>query len=433
MKTPRWLVLAALGSSIFLAPPVVAADVAAVWKKLDEAKAPSTDAHVLRKGDRLAICGDSITEQKMYSRIMETYLTACMPELGISVRQYGWSGEKADGFLSRMENDVLRFRPTVATTCYGMNDHLYRPYENWIGELYRAHTDSVVKWFQAAGARVVLGSPGCVGKMPSWVKSASGTVEDLNVNLATLRNLDIAIARERHAVFADVFQPMYRAYQDAHGKYGMDYAVPGADGVHPGWAGQTIMAYAYLKALGLDGDLGTITIDAASGNARATGGHEVTASAAGKTSVRSTRYVFCAPEGDLAKHDSIRSGEQWVPFDRDLNRLTLVLKGAKASKYRVGWGGTSAVFTAAELRHGVNLAAAFPRNPFADAFKRVDDAVAAKQEFETKQIKGEFHGDAGRNDMEATVRRTEDERAEKVAAVKAAMMPVEHTIEITAE
>ena len=59
--------------------------------------------------------------------------------------------------------------------------------------------------------------------------------------------------------------------------------------------------------------------------------------------------------------------------------------------------------------------------------------MAAKQEFETKQIKGEFHGDAGRGDMEATVRRTEEERAPKVAAVKAAMVPVDHTIEITAE
>jgi len=34
-----------------------------------------TQGLLLERGDRLAICGDSITEQKMYSRIMETYLT----------------------------------------------------------------------------------------------------------------------------------------------------------------------------------------------------------------------------------------------------------------------------------------------------------------------------------------------------------------------
>ena len=82
---------------------------------------------MLRPNDRLAICGDSITEQKKYSRIIETYLTVCTPELNISIRQYGWSGETAPGFLARMTNDCLRFQPSVATTCYGMNDHGYRP------------------------------------------------------------------------------------------------------------------------------------------------------------------------------------------------------------------------------------------------------------------------------------------------------------------
>src|SRR3974390_1895398 len=56
---------------------------------------PQPAGLMLKKGDRLAICGDSITEQKRYSRIMEDYLTMCVPELKISVRQYGWSGEKA--------------------------------------------------------------------------------------------------------------------------------------------------------------------------------------------------------------------------------------------------------------------------------------------------------------------------------------------------
>src|SRR5208283_2300909 len=75
-------------------------------------QAPQPKGQVLHTGDRLAICGDSITEQRMYSRIMETYLTVALPELKVSTRQYGWSGEQASGFLHRMTNDVLRFGPT---------------------------------------------------------------------------------------------------------------------------------------------------------------------------------------------------------------------------------------------------------------------------------------------------------------------------------
>src|SRR5579862_8722953 len=114
-------------------------------------KAPPTARLMLRHGDRLAICGDSITEQKKYSRIMEDYLTMCVPELGVTVRQSGWSGERAPGFLARMTNDCLRFKPTIATTCYGMNDHEYRPYEDRIGQTYRNSSTAVVEAFKANG------------------------------------------------------------------------------------------------------------------------------------------------------------------------------------------------------------------------------------------------------------------------------------------
>ena len=68
---------------------------------------------VLRKGDRVAIVGDSITEQKQYSRFMETYLLACVPELDLTMYQFGWSGERAPGFANRMENDFVPWNATV--------------------------------------------------------------------------------------------------------------------------------------------------------------------------------------------------------------------------------------------------------------------------------------------------------------------------------
>src|SRR4051794_12549055 len=114
-------------------------------EKFRPSDAPKPFGLVLRPGDRLAICGDSITEQKMDSRLMEDYLTMCVPDLNVTVRQYGWSGERAPGFLARMTNDCLRFKPTIATTCYGMNDHEYRPYEDRIGQTYREKSKAIVE------------------------------------------------------------------------------------------------------------------------------------------------------------------------------------------------------------------------------------------------------------------------------------------------
>lgn len=390
---------------------------------------------LLRPGDRLAICGDSITEQKLYSRIIETYLTVCTPELNLGVRQYGWSGERADGFRQRMTNDVLRFEPTIATTCYGMNDYRYTPYTAEIGDAYRANMGDVVRSFQAHGVRIVLGSPGCVGKVASWVQSARGTLVEHNQSLAQLRNLDLQLAAaEKTAGFADVFRPMLEAEFRGRTLYGTNYAVPGKDGVHPGLAGQTIMAWAFLRALGVDGDIGTITVSLGSGKATASTGHTVTASRPGEVSLHSTRYPFCAPSANPADDNAIRSAFQWVPFAEELNRFKLVVKDARSStRYEVKWGLISRYYSGADLRRGVNLAQDFTLTPFDDAFKAVDAAVAAKQAYETKQIKQEFHGEAGRLDMEATAQRTEAERAPLVVAIRTALVPVEHTITVTPE
>jgi hypothetical protein len=140
------------------------------------------------------------------------------------------------------------------------------------------------------------------------------------------------------------------------------------------------------------------------------------------------------PSADPADDNSIRSAFQWVPFEEELNRFQLVVKDARNSAhYEVKWGNILRSYTGAELRHGVNLAQDFTITPFDTAFRAVDSAVAAKQAYETKQIKEQFHGEAGRTDMEGTVQRTEAERAPLAAAIKAAMVPVEHTITITRE
>jgi hypothetical protein len=393
-------------------------------------QAPQPKGPVLHTGDRLAICGDSITEQKMYSRIMETYLTVALPELNISTRQYGWGGEQASGLLHRMTNDVLRFEPTVATTCYGMNDHHYKAYEPAIGQAYGSNMTDVVLGFQAAGTRVIVGSSGCIGlRNPPWPQ-VQGSPKDKNISLCMLRDIDIEIAKLEHTGFADVFWDMYLAQYKALQRFGADYALEGKDSVHPGWAGHLVMAYAFLKALDVPGDIGTFTVDLAANKARVSRGHQLVSYLDGVLTVKSSRYPFCA-SGPADKADSIRSGMTLVPFNQELNRLMLVVKGGSAKNYQITWGLTNRVYSARQLADGVNLAADFEVNPFSDAFKAVDEAVARKQEFETRQIKNLFHGKAGKADMEKTVTDSERERAPLVAAIQAAFVPVTHTLTIT--
>jgi lysophospholipase L1-like esterase len=393
-------------------------------------KAPAPAGLLIRRGDRLAIIGDSITEQKLYSRILETYLTACRPELGVTVRQYGWGGETAEGFKNRMVQDCLHFKPTLATTCYGMNDHRYTTYDPKNGQWYRENQEAIVRAFKAAGARFVLGSPGCVGPVVPWSKSSS---EAMNLNLCELRNLDIDIAQREGVVFADVFWPMFVAGWKATNQFGPAYAIAGKDAVHPGWAGHVVMATAYLKALGLAGaDLATLSWDLSTGRATTSAGHQVVSATPASLTVRSSRFPFCAPPGELKDDNAIRSGMALTDFQNQFNRFRLVATHGTARTYTVTWGGESHTFTAEQLAAGINLPAEFVHTPFDEAFKKLDDAVGRKQAYETRQIKTLFHGDEGKAEMAGTIALTEKVRKPLVAAVRAAQIPVTYTIQIAA-
>ncbi len=61
-----------------------------------------------------------------------------------------------------------------------------------------------------------------------------------------------------------------------------------------------------------------------------------------------------------------------------------------------------------EFIRNTSLAAEFPSNPFSAAFAKVDAAVAAKQDYETKEVQKLFRG--GRRDKRcANSRKQRDE------------------------
>ncbi len=123
--------------------------------------APATGQ--LKPGDLLAICGDSITEQHLYSAYMEAYLVACKPVADVRAEQFGWGGETAQGFKEKMPQFMVPFGATAATTCYGMNDGHYAPMSDKTGDWYRQNTTAVVENLKKAGVRyIVVGTPGAV-------------------------------------------------------------------------------------------------------------------------------------------------------------------------------------------------------------------------------------------------------------------------------
>jgi len=343
----------------------------------------------MESGDFIAIVGDSITEQKMYSLYMEDYLLMCEPRLKLRVCQFGWGGETAPGFAARMENDLLRFEPSVITTCFGMNDGQYSPMQPAKARRYREAQQDIVHRAKKAGVRLlVIGSPGCVDS--DTFRYMGANPQMYNRVLAEERDIARSVAEANGVRFADVYTPMIDVMRKAKAKYGKQYHLAGSDGIHPDRNGHLVMVYAFLKALGCSGEIGTISVDLASGKAEATDGHKVLACMHDQVSLESSRYPFCF-YGKPEDPASTRGVVEFLPFNQDLNRLVLKVRGATGERCEIGWGEAHKEFTATQLAAGINLAAEFPDNPFSQAFHEVEEKILAKQKFETLLVKNVLH------------------------------------------
>ncbi len=395
---------------------------------------------VLKKGRRVAVVGDSITEQKLYSRYLELYLLACLPELDLKVIQLGWSGETAPGFVGRMNNDLLPWKPDVVTTCYGMNDGGYRAWTDDIGKRYGAAMTEIVARLKKAGVTVVVGSPGAVDT--KFFNRPNLTAATYNATLAGLRDVARKLAEEQGFPFANVLDAMNAAQEKAKAALGEGYDVCGKDGFHPGPNGHLVMAYAFLKALGVDGHIGTLTLDL-KGASTASEGHKVIGADAGTLEVESARWPYCF-SGDEKSSSGTRSIAPFTPFNADLNRFMLVVKGLGSARAQVAWGSAKKSFPREDLEKGVNLAAEFPENPFSGAFAKLEGQVATKQSFETGMIKTmitamprmvEGMGKDPRVEasLEALRKQLIETQGQLHAAVRALVVPVRHVVTVTPE
>ena len=395
---------------------------------------------LIQPNDSIMIAGDSITEQKVYSVYLEDYFLMCQPTEGQVIAQSGWSGETAGGFLNRLDCDIAPFKPTVVTTCYGMNDGGYGPANPSVLTNYRNGQRAIVDWLKKHNVRViVLGSPKCVDS--DYFRSSPPKAIIYNQTLSQLADIDKDIAQKEGITYADVYGATLATMKKAKAAFGPKYNFGGGDGVHPGPNGHLVMAYAMLKALGCDGAIGTVTINLGLQQADASPGQKILSYKDGTAQIESTRYPFCF-DGDPNVGDQTNANvTKFFPFNQDLNRYMLVVKGLTADKAKVTWGSNTKEFTKDQLEQGVNLAAEFMHNPFYDQFHKVDAAVQTVQSNETAIMRQYLFTLPALKQIAPSTSATLDTAAQQAVAAdrdlfqktQVQVIPVQHTITVTPE
>lgn len=341
------------------------------------------DEALIKQNDTLAICGDSITYANQYSAFINSYLTACMPQLEVKCVKNAVSGETTGRFLLRQEKTCINFyHPTVATICYGMNDGRYGKHSEEAVVEYRRNLTEAVKKFKEAGVRVILGSPGIVGR------PQLATTPEYNNALKKLRDVAEEIAKQEKVPFADIHNTMLEALRKMREREGDKFDFCCKDGIHPAQPGQFAMFIAYLNVFGLDGKIAEISLDLPAGKATSTPGQKLISTEKNGAVFEGTRYPFCFYD-HIEVLANMRKVAEEMDFFNKHNRFILKAKLPEKGMYKVywemwnekvkRWSGANwskdKAFSSEELEKGINLAKEFIDNPFRAHFQNITSRI----------------------------------------------------------
>jgi lysophospholipase L1-like esterase len=229
------------------------------------APAARADDFFLKDGDRVVFYGDSITAQRLYTTFVETYVVTRFPKMACTFVHSGWGGDTVRGggggpIDTRLERDVIAYKPTVVTIMLGMNDGAYRLLDDKIEQAYEHGYEHLVSVLQEKlpGVRLVFIEPSPYDD----VTRAPGFAGGYNATLVKFGAWLRGLAAKVKATTVDLNAPVVRCLEGAkkENEALAQKIVP--DRVHPGPAGHLVMAEALLAAWHAPSLVSDVVIDA---------------------------------------------------------------------------------------------------------------------------------------------------------------------------
>jgi lysophospholipase L1-like esterase len=308
----------------------------------------------IRDGDTVVFLGDSITANRQYGKIIETYTLLRFPGRKVRFINAGKGGETAKGSLERLDKDVFGQGATLVTVAYGVND---------IGWGFKADEAHKREYLEAIGEIVERCRKH--GVRP-FICSAAITAEDPDKAeqgfLQKMCDEGLAAAKSRGAATIDVQRSMREVQRRmlAANAQEKDKTKPARmhveDGVHLNELGQMAMAFAILKGLGAPAEVSAATIDARGAKVLGAESCQISRVRSQDGGISFTRKDDRLP---------LNLGLLWliegrfIPFTEELNRYLLTVTNLAEGNYEVLAGGRLlGKWDAKTLSMGINLASA---------------------------------------------------------------------------
>lgn len=234
-----------------------------------EAWAKDDSAFYLKNGDTVVFYGDSITDQRLYTIMIETYVATRYPKLDVSFIDSGWGGDRVSGggggpIDTRLKRDVFAYHPSVVTIMLGMNDGGYKAETESNDATYFAGYRHIVESLRAnlpqvritaiqpspyddvtrAPAIPVTGGYQYNEVLRSFGKWIANYAPQAGIDVADMNTAVVSALAQAHDIDPVVAKEI----------------IP--DHVHPGFAGHMVMAEQLVKAWKGRGIVSSVTINA---------------------------------------------------------------------------------------------------------------------------------------------------------------------------
>ena len=392
------------------------------------------DTFYLKNGDRVVFYGDSITDQRLYTTFVETYIVTRFPKLNVSFVHSGWGGDRVTGggggpIDRRLQRDVLPYKPTVVTIMLGMNDGGYKAFDQKLFDTYTSGYEHIVQQLKhdLPGLRFTLIQPSPyddVTRAPTF---------DGGYNAVLMRYSDFIkeLASKQSAGLADLNTPVVAALKKAAASDATlsQRIIP--DRVHPGAGGHLVMAAALLKAWHAPTVVSAVELDAGKvARAENTVVSELKSEGGLSWTQLDAALPMSIDTSEAVMALSVRSSD----VIETLNQQTLKVKGLSASRYQLKIDGEAiGAFTREQLGEGINLAV-LP-TPMVKQAKAVHALTLKHNNLHFaawRQVQFPFQDDKSPNIAKAISAMNALEQ-EVIADQRAAAQPKPHRYELTPE
>jgi lysophospholipase L1-like esterase len=329
------------------------------------------DTFKLKNGDEVLFYGDSITDQRMYTVVVETYVATRYPHLDVNFVNSGWGGDTVFGggggsIETRLTRDLYPYHPSIVTIMLGMNDGGYKAESESNDQKYfsgyRHLVESIHTNLPQAKILAIEPSPYDDVTGPPAFPVAGDIL--YNEVLRSFGKWIVTNASQLNVDTVDLNTPLVKTLMRAQelDPINANQIIPGH--IHPSFGGHMVMAENILKAWQARAIVSAVTLRVAHGTAKVVSSQFTSISGLSSgDSLSWTQLDESLPlpfrqwidmwGGGTSVDLAIRSSD----ITAALNQQVLKVEGMPSGTYSLKIDGTSVgAFNNDQLATGVNLA-----------------------------------------------------------------------------